>query len=841
MAVAPTPRSLFQQALFEDDNESGYFTGLGRGDPFALRRLGGGAAPIYGRRWSPGSTFGMYGALPIYGTEDIVPINQVTTTGTDTGTDTGIVGDINNDGVVNSDDTAAYYDTTIVDDTIIGDTDGDGFVDVYDEDALLDLYNDENVADVITGIGGPEGQDVIIAASDPSDMLYESGQDLQAFNPDIDYGGAFVSDLTNQYVGTIGPDSFSDTTQAVAEAQGFPLDQFDDGVYSASDFPVGSSLGGTDYVSDYSTDVFSAGDTFANPQGSIVDIGYGIGEVDPALATAAGYTTAVADPEPTTIPEMIGDAVGNYIESGGMLGMIASELFGDEPYIGPTGFVNPHSNVGGIETTTSAAPSSDVGQIVSSELPDIAPDYDASSEVTPFTTQPSQVSDFVAGLENYQQYGDPLGQGTVITPDPTISTTTGMAGVDEAGNIVQYGLLDEEEDDGPSVLADDYTDALLNLSSNIASGDVTSQTEANAILNLIDPLLNNDYDGTMSDEEIESLLAPELPTTPTSSDPDLTSMNFGYTEDDDPTFVGGDYEVASSDPAISYADVLYGDDDDDEPMNLVPDDNETFVEEVISDPGSYTAPVVPETNTPELDLTTEDDGGTQPSAVDFGYDVGEVDPGFQPYIAPEPVVTTTDDDPGFTPVPDDNEAFIEDVITNVDDYIAPTPVITTPTNNDNDDDDYNFTPVPDDNDDFVNDVLINTDDYLAPIVDTGGGNDDDGGGGDDDGGTHCCTAAHNRGDMTMTEVKKLRAWHRKQDIVWQEGYDVWGKVIADHLVAKSKWSSDRVRDFYNHKIYGERTVGSTFADFVIYPMAYVIGAYKVASSKIKTFKEKANG
>ena len=283
MAVAPAPRSLFQQALFEDDNESGYFTGLGRGDPFALRRLGGGAAPIYGRRWSPGSTFGMYGALPIYGTEDIVPVNQVTT-GTDTGTDTGVVGDINGDGVVNSDDTAAYYGTTIVDDTIIGDTDGDGFVDVYDEDALLDLYNDENVADVITGIGGPEGQDVIIAASDPSDMLYESGQDLQAFNPDIDYGGAFVSDLTNQYVGTIGPDSFSDTTQAVAEAQNFPLDQFDDGVYSASDFPVGSSLGGTDYVSDYSTDVYSAGDTFANPQGSIVDIGYGIGEVDPALA-----------------------------------------------------------------------------------------------------------------------------------------------------------------------------------------------------------------------------------------------------------------------------------------------------------------------------------------------------------------------------------------------------------------------------------------------------------------------------------------------------------------------------------------------------------------------------
>jgi hypothetical protein len=57
----------------------------------------------------------MYGALPIYGTEPIVPIDPTTDPGTDTGTDTGIVGDINNDGVVDQNDTAAYYDTTIVD------------------------------------------------------------------------------------------------------------------------------------------------------------------------------------------------------------------------------------------------------------------------------------------------------------------------------------------------------------------------------------------------------------------------------------------------------------------------------------------------------------------------------------------------------------------------------------------------------------------------------------------------------------------------------------------------------------------------------------------------------
>jgi hypothetical protein len=91
-------------------------------------------------------------------------------------------------------------------------------------------------------------------------------------------------------------------------------------------------------------------------------------------------------------------------------------------------------------------------------------------------------------------------------------------------------------------------------------------------------------------------------------------------------------------------------------------------------------------------------------------------------------------------------------------------------------------------------------------------------------GTHCCTAANERGDMTLLEVKKLRVWHRKQSKIWQRGYDVWGRVMADNLVSKYKWSSDRVRDFYNHKIYGKRTIGSTFADFCIYPMSMIIGS-----------------
>jgi len=104
-------------------------------------------------------------------------------------------------------------------------------------------------------------------------------------------------------------------------------------------------------------------------------------------------------------------------------------------------------------------------------------------------------------------------------------------------------------------------------------------------------------------------------------------------------------------------------------------------------------------------------------------------------------------------------------------------------------------------------------------------------------GTHCCTAANERGDMTLTEVKKLRAWHRKQSKIWQRGYDVWGRVMADNLVSKYKWSSDRVRDFYNHKIYGKRTIGSTFADFCIYPMSMIIGSILTVMPPILGYQE----
>ena len=117
------------------------------------------------------------------------------------------------------------------------------------------------------------------------------------------------------------------------------------------------------------------------------------------------------------------------------------------------------------------------------------------------------------------------------------------------------------------------------------------------------------------------------------------------------------------------------------------------------------------------------------------------------------------------------------------------------------------------------------------------GND---GGNNNSGGTHCCTAANERGDMTLLEVKKLRVWHRRQSKIWQRGYDVWGRVMADNLVSKYKWSSDRVRDFYNHKIYGKRTIGSTFADFCIYPMSMIIGFILTVMPPILGYQKQEN-
>jgi hypothetical protein len=126
-------------------------------------------------------------------------------------------------------------------------------------------------------------------------------QDNQLYNPDIDYSDPFVAS-NNQIVGVLDPTDRS--LQVVQDAYGIDPEFYTDSpIYSSSDFQVGSSATGTDYT-DYvvndNDNALSHSEIMAmnnnnaatNQFGSTVSVGYGTGQVDPALAAAAGYTNS---------------------------------------------------------------------------------------------------------------------------------------------------------------------------------------------------------------------------------------------------------------------------------------------------------------------------------------------------------------------------------------------------------------------------------------------------------------------------------------------------------------------------------------------------------------------
>ena len=128
----------------------------------------------------------------------------------------------------------------------------------------------------------------IISTVPDEDLTGLPGQDNQYVNPDINYEDAYVAD-NNQIVGVLDPSEENLETASEWVDPSFYTDP-ENPIYSASDFELGSSTEGTDYVTDYSTDEDNETDIFVNDSGSTVDIGYGVGEVDPGLAEAAGYT-----------------------------------------------------------------------------------------------------------------------------------------------------------------------------------------------------------------------------------------------------------------------------------------------------------------------------------------------------------------------------------------------------------------------------------------------------------------------------------------------------------------------------------------------------------------------
>ena len=93
-------------------------------------------------------------------------------------------------------------------------------------------------------------------------------------------------------------------------------------------------------------------------------------------------------------------------------------------------------------------------------------------------------------------------------------------------------------------------------------------------------------------------------------------------------------------------------------------------------------------------------------------------------------------------------------------------------------------------------------------------------------GTHCCTASYKQKTMTISEVKELRRWHRQQSQVWQDGYDVWGKYVADGLVAKSKWQASVVKSVHDLLIKKKLTLKGIYGMIVISSGVYPIGLFK---------------
>ena len=193
----------------------------------------------------------------------------------------------------------------------------------------------------IPGIFGPDPTPPIVPIGDaqPGDAIAETdldalnanligtgfeipdvpGQKYQFYNPDInyfdDYGRpAYISPSTGQFVGTLEPSAEGLEaaqigqeylrSQSGAEGLAPMADDFYDGIRSASDFSVGLSTQGYDFSTYADPSKQGRNNTFTNDFGSSVSVGYGAGQVDPALAAAAGYT----NPEPGVLSSIFGSA-----------------------------------------------------------------------------------------------------------------------------------------------------------------------------------------------------------------------------------------------------------------------------------------------------------------------------------------------------------------------------------------------------------------------------------------------------------------------------------------------------------------------------------------------------
>lgn len=104
----------------------------------------------------------------------------------------------------------------------------------------------------------------------------------------------------------------------------------------------------------------------------------------------------------------------------------------------------------------------------------------------------------------------------------------------------------------------------------------------------------------------------------------------------------------------------------------------------------------------------------------------------------------------------------------------------------------------------------------------GGGTTNSGSGG----GTYCCTKMRDNGEWTsLKRVYKMHKWHFEQPQWWRDGYDVWGKVVADKWLGKSnKFNAKLMNAFYEHRVNkGKLTAKSALAHVIMYPPVFAMG------------------
>ena len=72
----------------------------------------------------------------------------------------------------------------------------------------------------------------------------------------------------------------------------------------------------------------------------------------------------------------------------------------------------------------------------------------------------------------------------------------------------------------------------------------------------------------------------------------------------------------------------------------------------------------------------------------------------------------------------------------------------------------------------------------------------------------------------------------KQSRVWQEGYHIWGRIVADKWLMKSQWAAKGTQDLFNLIMHKKVTFRGLLAWLVVTPPAMLIGSYIVLAQKL---------